>query len=324
MTKITLPATVLSQATDLFSNFKGKIAASYSREEAWAHLWMAVVFLTAAILLGINYLFLHFTVLPLFLGLFTTLPLVFLLWWFIGHIHRANWPRFGLLAIAFANVGFAFITFVVAWASIVTTPFVIIDYHLAQWDSYLGFNILDLMNWAHQYPRLISVLSFSYFSWEYQVPLAPLLLALLKKPKEINRYLIASGICFLIMMMIYYFFPTIAPAGIMHSQYFNDTHYNLVTRYYEIHQSLPISVISSGIISFPSGHVIYALLVLVALRSVKIVFYPMLVINFFLIIATMALGYHYLVDVIASFVIVAAVLAGMHFWSNQSRGCKKS
>ena len=55
------------------------------------------------------------------------------------------------------------------------------------------------------------------------------------------------------MMMIYYFFPTIAPAGIMHSPYFNDTHFGLVTRYYEIHQSLPISVLGSGIISFPSA-----------------------------------------------------------------------
>ena len=140
--------------------------------------------------------FFHFSVLQSPLSLLTSLPLLFLLWWVLGHMHRPKWPRFGMLAVTFGNLGFAFIVFVIAWAWIVTTPFVIIDYQLAAWDQFFGFNVVDFMNWVNQHPRILNWLSFGYFSWEYQVVLTPLLLALLNKRKEINQYFIASAICF--------------------------------------------------------------------------------------------------------------------------------
>lgn len=305
----------LSQDNDIYRFFRNNIAASYQREESLVHLWMGIVLLIALSFLAINHFVLHFTSLPqVFISMFTYLPAILGLWWVIGHVHRASWPRFGLFATTFANLSVSALIFLIAWAGIVTTPFVIIDYHLAQWDRWLGFDVLQFMAWAQQFPALIKVLYFCYYSWQFQIVLAPLLLAVLNKSREINHYLISSAICFIICITIYYFFPTIAPAGIMHSAYFTSDQYHLVTRFYEVHQSLPISFYDGGIISFPSGHVIFSLLVLISLRQVKWVFYPMLVINFFLIMATMALGYHYLVDVLASFIIVALVVTTMHYY----------
>jgi len=316
----------LSQLVDTFRIFKQNIKASYGREEILVHVWMGIVLLTALICFALNALFFHFTTYPIYLSMITVWPAVFFIWWLIGHTHRRHWPRFGLMATTFAQVGFAFIIFVIAWAGFADTPFVIIDYHLQQWDLLLGFNQIAFMNWVHQFPALVNLLSFCYFTWQYQIVLAPLFLALLNRSQEINHYFIASAISFICCLMIYYFFPTIAPPGIMHSPLFTQDQYDLVTRYYEVHESLPISVFDGGIIAFPSGHVLFSTLVLFSLRKVKWAFYPMAVNNFFLIIGTMALGYHYLADVIASLIIVTAVLTGMHYYfkDNQSRAIKNS
>ncbi len=301
------------QANDIYRLFKKNVAASYSREEGIAHAFMGILLVMSVVGFLLNAIVFKFTSTISSLQMLFLIPL-WMVWWLIGHIHRPNWPRFGLLAATFANIGICTIIFLINWSAVLSTPFVIIDYHLVQWDHWLGFDVTAFMAWVHQFPGLSKVFWFSYNTWEYQVLLTPLLLALLKKSKEVNRYFIASAICLIICNLIYYFFPTIAPAGVLHSPYFISQEYNLVTRFYEVHQHLPISNFDGGMVSFPSGHVIYALLVLAAWRKIKVVFYPLLVLNFFLIIATMAIGAHYLVDVIASFIIVTLTLAGMHYF----------
>ena len=302
-----------AQVNELYSFFKNNIIASYTREEGIAHLWMGVLLIESLALFFLNATVWHFTSMANALTLLATLP-GFILWWVIGHSHRLRWPRFGLVGATFGNIGICTVIFLINWSAIASTPFVIIDYHLVKWDHLLGFDVITFMAWVHSVPHLFDVFWNSYNTWEYQIFFTPICLALLKRSKEINRFFISSAICLLICNLIYYFFPTIAPAGILHSPYFIDPEYHLATRFYEIHQSLPITNYDGGMVSFPSGHVMYALLILVAWRKVKVVFYPLLVLNTLLIIGTMAIGAHYLVDVIASFIIVAGVLTGMHYF----------
>ncbi|MBS0350628.1 MAG: phosphatase PAP2 family protein [Proteobacteria bacterium] len=308
---------------EIYRFFKDNIVASYTREEAIAHSFMAVIFILSIGTFLLNAWVFHFTPTISSLNMVFFIPL-WMVWWVIGHIHRPKWPRFGLVAATFANVGICTIIFMINWSAVLSTPFVIIDYHLVKWDHWLGFDVTTFMAWANQFPHLMKIFWFSYGTWEYQVILTPFLLAALNKSKEVNRYFTAAAICLIICNLIYYFFPTIAPAGVMHSPYFIKAEYDLVARFYEVHQSLPITHWGSGMVSFPSGHVMYALLVLYTVRKIKVVFYPLLVINCFLILATMAIGAHYLVDVIASFIIVTMVLLGMHFFLDRKSSLSES
>ena len=167
---------------------------------------------------------------------------------------------------------------------------------------------LKLMQWVYQYPKFVILLKICYATWLLQIIIVPLILALLKKSKEINTFFISVLISFVFAGVIYYFFPTIAPAGVMESPYFLSNQHSLVTRFYEIHQHLPISVFDGGYVAFPSCHTMQTLLVLVACRKIKTMFYPLLIINALLIFATLGLGYHYLVDVLAAFVIVGITM----------------
>lgn len=314
MTRITVQPVVAPSAfwskLPQLAPFRDSLLASYQREEVILHLLVGALMLVMLGLYALNIQYFHFTTLDqLSIKILMGFPILLIIWLFIGYTHRLKWPRFALVATTCANLGLFFVMSVTACAAIITTPFTLIDYHLVQWDRWLGFDVTRFMAWAHQFPYLMKALSFGYGTWVPQVLLAPILLAVLNKSKAVNQYLIANAICMVFWYLIYYFFPTIAPAGVMHSPYFVANQYDLVTRYYEVHQFLPISTFEGGMISFPSGHVMCALLVLLALREVKIVFYPMLVINALLIMATLALGYHYLVDIIASFVIVAFAIA---------------
>lgn len=300
------------QNSDLYDFFVKNIAASYGRDEIIAHMLMGLLLIGSLGLFFLNASVFKFTSTVSSLNMLLAIP-AWWIWWLIGHTHRTKRPRLGLLAATFANIGICCIIFMINWSAILSTPFSIIDYHLLQWDHFLGFDVVRFMNWAYQFPSLIKVLLFAYNSWEFQIILTPIVLALLNKSREINRYFIAAAVCLMFCNLIYYFFPTIAPAGIMSSPHFWEPAYHLVTRFYEVHQRLPITDYDGGMVSFPSGHVMYALLVLFTFRNVKFLFYPLLVLNSLLIMATMALGLHYLVDVIASFIIVTVVLSGMHF-----------
>ncbi len=306
------------QTSDIYSFFSKNIAASYGREELISHIFMGGILIASLGLFFLNASVFKFTSVISSLNMLIAVP-VWWIWWLIGHTHRVKWPRLSLLAATFANVGICAIIFMINWSAILSTPFTIIDYHLLQWDHWLGFDVVKFMNWVYQYPSLVNILSFGYYSWQYQIVLVPLVLALLNKPKEINRYVIASAVCLIACNLIYYFFPTIAPAGIMSSPHFDEAAYHLVNRFYEAHQHLPISFYDGGSVSFPSGHVMFAVLFLVAFRKIKVIFYPLLILNSLLIIATLALGKHYLVDVIASFIIVTITLSGMHFFLDRKK-----
>ncbi len=300
------------QDNEIYQFFSKNITQSYTREEAFTHIILATLSLISLGLRFLNSRFFHFWAVPIPWLVMFGFFILLIIWSVIGLTHREKWPRFGLVSTTLANIGFFFLLSVVGFSSALTTPFPLIDHYLVQSDQWFGFDVTAFMAWAYQYPLLIKVFNFNYFSLEYQMLLTPVLLAVLNKSREVNQYAALAAVCFIFWLLVYYFFPTLAPAGVLHSPYFMDISYDILTRFKEVHQNTPISVWSAGMISFPSGHVMYALLVLIAWRKIKIVFYPLLVFNIILIIATMALGFHYLTDVLSSFVIVAVAYYFVH------------
>src|SRR5690242_15745355 len=92
----------ITQDNDIYRFFRENIKASYHREEGLVHICMALVLAEGLVFFALNHFVFHYTVLPLFLCMFTTMPLGFLVWWSIGHVHRLRWPRFGLISTTFA------------------------------------------------------------------------------------------------------------------------------------------------------------------------------------------------------------------------------
>lgn len=287
---------------DFFDLFFKQLPRFYRPEDKVLHSLVGLIFFLSLVMGAVNARFFHFTVIDFSILPFTVI-LGLIVLWCVGILFYARWPRLSLLLTSFSQ-SFLFLVvmcYVISWA--ITTPFPLIDHTLLKFDHFFQFSTLGLMGWTYHQPWLEQLFSFCYDTWLFQLLLTPLLLALFKDRVGIDRYFTATFLALSIGILIYYFFPTIAPAGILQSPFFSSDQHALVTRFYEVHHSLPITTYSGGLIAFPSFHVINALIVMYTWRRYAWVFLPLLLVNLFSVIATVALGYHYLTDVVAGFFI---------------------
>ena len=71
----------------------------------------------------------------------------------------------------------------------------------------------------------------------------------------------------------------------------------------QIHQNYPLSFNTLKLVAFPSFHTIWSILILFLIYNYRYLFYILLIINCSIILSTVLLGWHYLSDVLASFVV---------------------
>lgn len=287
---------------DLYNQLFTRFPQLYRRIDTLLHLIVFGVIALSIFVLYINHFFYHFTVLPIPMGLISAVPGVIIVY-IVGALVQPRYSRVGLFLSSLAQMYCYFIVCVIAITAIITTPNHTIDNYLLKIDQMVGFSTLGLMGCVHQFPLLVKSLQDAYASLYFQLFFTPLILALFNNRREIDRYLLSTFIGLIVAGLIYYLWPTIAPAGVLHSKYFLQNQYDLVQRFVEVHQGAAVTVFDGGLIAFPSAHVMSALVIMFAWRQYKWIFYPLLLVNVVMIFATMALGYHYLTDVIAGAVL---------------------
>lgn len=208
-----------------------------------------------------------------------------------------------------------FILLVLSWAETGQqfTPFPTIDRRLLYADWWLGFNTQTVLRWVAHHPILKDILNWAYNTLVFQIFAVVLFLGLSGKVTHIYRLFNIVLITFIMGSIIYYFFPTTAPASVIASPHFLEESRLTGEKFYWVHHFFPVVSYRGGMIAFPSFHVIWAVLLCMAVYFNKWVFYPLCVLNSLLISATILLGWHYLVDVMASFVIVVVGI-GLNYY----------
>lgn len=190
------------------------------------------------------------------------------------------------------------------------TPFAPIDHMLAIWDAHLGIHTTHIMAWIHQpnhnwHHMLVPLLQTAYASLTPIMILTPLFLHYTQHNTQRSRlYLLATMLGGLIASFIYFFWPTTAPITVLPSPYYNIDANQLLHRFILIHHNLPFTHTSgAGLIAFPSCHVLWTCILIFTYWHRPILRWMMLMLGCLIIWATMALGYHYGVDVIAGMLI---------------------
>ncbi|OGT51761.1 MAG: hypothetical protein A3E84_05150 [Gammaproteobacteria bacterium RIFCSPHIGHO2_12_FULL_42_13] len=205
-----------------------------------------------------------------------------------------------------------------------STPFPPIDAWLVKADAFFGINIAAMMAWSHEHPLFNRFFDLAYNSLGYELFLIPIGLAVFNKRRPLAIFFISYMISLLVGDLIYYFFPTMAPSGILHSPYFLEAQQHTSQRFYQVHHFLPITAKGDGgLIAFPSYHVIWAVLLTYTMIEKKLLFYPLVALNTLIIISTMFLGWHYFSDVISGIVLAIGSI-GIAAWvyrkSSEERG----
>lgn len=184
------------------------------------------------------------------------------------------------------------------------TPFRLQDALCQKWDMLLDYSVNSVVNWAYQFPHDMWFLIIVYNNTLAELFLAPLVLVLLQQRRQFDVFMISCLLTTIIGYLIYYFFPTSNPANVLQNPHFDNLLYSVAERFHDIHHHISNHNLKGGIIGFPSFHVIWICCITYAFRKIKWIFFPILILNLFIVIATLTTGNHFLVDILASFLIV--------------------
>lgn len=227
-----------------------------------------------------------------------------LLYWFARNIQKTH-PHLSFIldaawVIIYVSLVINFFTMTIQY-----TPFQLNDALLQSWDLKFGYNTVPVINWFFQFPKLIYILRMAYNSMIQEIFFVPIILALLQQRRRFEVFINVCLISAIIGYLIYYFFPTSDPAALFHSPHFSKNIVSVPKRFYDVQHYIVNHYIKGGIIGLPSFHVIWAIAVIYSFKNYKVLFYLFLIWNSVVILSTLALGWHFLVDILASFVIVA-------------------
>ena len=193
------------------------------------------------------------------------------------------------------------------------TPFPPIDSKILAFETSLHINIKAIITWTNSKPFFKETLGFIYDTLPYQMCYFPLILIALKQFDCIREHYFLLIVSALIGFTFYYFFPTMAPASVIDSQYFTEVQRATGLKFMQLHQHIQPTTIDGGMIALPSFHVIWAWFCLYLLRHVYVVFVVMLPINLFLIVSCVLLGWHYPIDILGA-VMVILMTHWAHFY----------
>lgn len=225
-------------------------------------------------------------------------------------------PRMAFLTKTYNLYFIIGLTEMVLMTGIQYTPFPTIDHQLVKIDALMGVHVPTLLNWVYSYPWLAKTLWFAYDSWVYQLMLIPILLGFFVEKRAIQILFPAVLIALSFGTIIYYFFPTGGPTLVFQSPHFIENQLATSLKFLQLHNYQEPTTYLGGMIAFPSYHAIAALLCVYATRSLKWLFYPLICLNTLLLAATVLLGWHYFIDVIASVTIVIVSIA-LTQWFNR-------
>ena len=185
------------------------------------------------------------------------------------------------------------------------------DPWLAHLDESLGIHMPTVVQWVTAHPTVYNLLLVGYASFLWQVSFAPLVIAVFSR-ERLWTYVVAYQAAWSLALIGIALFP--AEGVFVHYGYHIDMHMigtEVVTDIHRARMHLPwtLSIGSTnGLVSFPSFHAAVAILMAWTMRGRNVLGALVLVVNAFLILGTAFLGSHYVVDVIASLVMMPAVL----------------
>jgi membrane-associated phospholipid phosphatase len=185
------------------------------------------------------------------------------------------------------------------------------DSMLARADAMLGLSAPEVVQWVNRRPSMALVLRLAYFSLIPQTILAIVWLGFSGNRYNLDKFLVRFMLASLITVIGFYLWPAKGTYGAA---------YGLAVPPYCQQCAEHLDALRSGartlvtwrdtegLITFPSFHTIWAVLLIAAFYGCRVVFWPVAVLNVVVVISTITTGMHYFADVIAGLVVTAIVL----------------
>lgn len=182
----------------------------------------------------------------------------------------------------------------------------LIDPTLIRIDEALGYHWPGLVSWLADHPGLSLVLGYIYHSSLPQIVLTVVLLAALSRELALHRFLLVGIVTLILAVAIWWLIPSVGPSAfqqipeadrIATGLYYSPAYGEFLRSLVEIGPRQISPEVITGVVAFPSYHMIMALMVVWFTRG-TLAFFPAVLVNTAMIPATLSHGGHHLIDLV--------------------------
>lgn len=185
----------------------------------------------------------------------------------------------------------------------------LVDDFLASCDASMGVSAGKIINWVNERPGIAAAMKLAYFSAIPQTILVIVLLGFTNQTRVLNRFLLRFMLGGLITLGCFCFLPAMGTCASYDVAV--PSHYTAILRDLTGLRNGSITLATwrtaEGLITFPSFHTIWAVLLISAFRK-QYLFAPLLILNLLMIASTIPTGMHYATDILGGLAVSAIII----------------
>lgn len=190
----------------------------------------------------------------------------------------------------------------------------LIDDSLVRFDAACGIHLPHVIQWAESHPGIERALQWSYNSLLWQTPLVIVVLGFSGELKPLRQFILQFMVGTWICALFFFALPAAGPFAAYGFE-MNATQARYLQHLQELREGARTVVTwrnAEGLITFPSFHTAWALLLAWAVRGRKWLLLPSVLLNGAVITATMTTGWHYFSDVLAGGAVGVVTIGLIH------------
>ncbi|MEZ5681029.1 MAG: phosphatase PAP2 family protein [Erythrobacter sp.] len=235
---------------------------------------------------------------------------------------RGRYKAFGLILEGLGC--YFFVSLLGAYLSVVICTFVtnLVDTDLVRADALLGFAWdTSVLGWS-DHRGIFVVLSMAYSTLAWQPVVLMGVIVTRTAPECLWNFLAAWSLALAVTLLCFPFFPAVGnmtargigredlPHAMVSSGWTYGEHILAIRK--GLVQSIGRGELD-GLVTFPSFHAAGAVILMAGWCQAQRIGIPFVILNFIMIVSALAIGGHYLVDVLAGIVLALACVAGVFY-----------
>ena len=202
--------------------------------------------------------------------------------------------------------------YVVLMYAVTTFAWPLVDAQLATFDAWCGVNVANIRTWTEAHPAIAVPLRLAYDTLLYQTAAVVALLGLRGERRRLESFVLAFMLAALLALCLFIVMPASGP--FVTYGYSPSADQARFLEHFESLRDGSRSVIglrgAEGLISYPSFHVAWALLLAWAFRAQRRLFAVFALLNALVVASTMTTGWHYFADVLAGAAVALVAVMG--------------
>jgi membrane-associated phospholipid phosphatase len=241
-----------------------------------------------------------------------------------GFFYGRGNERFVTISLALLQFTMFGIAYGVAMYAACALARPLIDERLMAADATFGLHLPTIVEWIGTYPMLRLIFDICYNTLLPQTMLVIVGGGFVGRSREVHDFLLGLFLCSLVALVVFAIWPAVGPFS-AYGYELSPPQQQYVEQFHAIRDGRLREIPwpdATGLITFPSMHTSWALLLIYAVRWSRWLWVPSVLLNLAIIVSTMTTGWHYVSDVLAGVAVAGCVIAANQVWELKGRGIR--